>query len=556
MKTSSTTDTAQTSKRASVKDLARKIFSFPVFLGALLLAGTYIGRLGNLDQAPSSRSSIFWLEGDTWWHLAVAARILRTHVWPTHDIYSFTAFGSPWIDYEWLGDIVLNFFWRHGGLQGLMIFIILLGGTVMILVYYYASIRSRNCKAAFVASALVLMLASLQFTTRPQVLGYVFLIVTLICLERFRQGHAKIIWLLPVVFWLWVNTHGTFVLGFLILGVFWVSGFRDFQYGRIYATRWSGAQRRQLELTFLLCLAASVLTPYGTRMAAYPLKMFLSQHQIMQAVQEWQPLDLSHFYGKFFLFLLMLFFIGLATSDLRYRLEDCLLLVFATFETFVHARFMLLFVPVFAPMAAQLIAKWVPKYEPAKDHPGLNFALMAMIAFGIMKSFPSNRRISSQLQYEVPVRALPFLRKHTEFKRMFNEANWGSYLDFTLGPSRKVFMDGRYDIYEYNGVLADYLSITHVAPDALFLLRKYRVDACLIYRDSPLATLLATSPEWERVYEDRESVIFVQKSKARGVEPATKRHQKAKSRVPLSQQKVTPKSKQRQGLSELLQTFG
>jgi hypothetical protein len=499
----------KTSQGESIRGIARKIFSFPVFLAMLLVVGAYVGRLGNLDQAPSSHSSIFWLEGDTWWHLAVAARILKTHVWPTHDIFSFTAFGSPWIDYEWLGDIVLNLFWRHGGLQGLMIFITLFAGLVMILLYYYASIRSGNCKAAFVASALLLLLASLQFTTRPQVLGYIFLIASFICLEKFRHGRAKALWLLPIVFWLWVNTHGTFVLGFLILGVYWVSGLWDFQYGRIYAKRWTVAQRRQLELAFLLCLIASILTPYGTRMAAYPLKMFSSQHQIIQAVQEWQPLDLSQFYGKFFLVLLMLFWLGLATSDLKYRVEDCLLLAFATAETFMHARFVLLFVPLFAPLAAEMLARWVPKYEPAKDHPGLNFALMALIAFGIVKSFPSSQRIGRQLEYEVPIRAVPFLKEHPQLTRMFNEADWGSYLDFTLGPSRKVFLDGRYDIYEYSGVLSDYLAIIHVAPDALFLLNKYRVDSCLIFRGSPLATLLATSPDWKQIYRDDLSVLFV-----------------------------------------------
>jgi len=97
---------------------------------------------------------MFFLEDDTWWHLAVAARILKTHSFPTHDIYSFTALGSPWIDYEWLGDMVLELFWKLGGLQGLVLFVIVLAGIVMVLVYYYASFRSGNSKAAFVACAL------------------------------------------------------------------------------------------------------------------------------------------------------------------------------------------------------------------------------------------------------------------------------------------------------------------------------------------------------------------------------------------------------------------
>ena len=56
---------------------------------------------------------------------------------------------------------------------------------------------------------------------RPQLLGYIFLLLTLICLERFRQGRQKTLWVLPVVFALWVNTHGSFVFGLMALGLYW-----------------------------------------------------------------------------------------------------------------------------------------------------------------------------------------------------------------------------------------------------------------------------------------------------------------------------------------------
>ncbi len=489
----------------------RRIFSFPVFLGTLLVVGVYIGKLGNLYNSPPG-SSMFFLEDDTWWHLAVAARILKTHSFPTHDIYSFTALGSPWIDYEWLGDMLLELFWKLGGLQGLVLFVIVLGGIVMVLVYYYASFRSGNSKAAFVACAVLFPLASLQFTSRPQVLGYALLVATFICLEQFRQGRQKALWLLPLIFWLWVNTHGTFVLGFFILGVYWACGLRDIRLGKIYAERWTPDQRRRLELAFLLCIVASILTPYGTQLAAYPLKMFSSQPQIMQAVQEWQPLELSQLYGKLFLGLFILFWTGMATAELKIRLEDLLLLSFATVETFLHARFVILFVPVFAPLAAELLSRWVPRYDATKDHPGLNFALIAVAAVAIGWSLPSNTKLNRQLEYHVPTGAVSFLKEHPSLTRVFNDANWGPYLIFALGPAHKVFIDGRYDIYEYSGVFQDYLSIIHVVPGTPALLEKYRVDSCLVPRGGSLATLLAATPGWKSIYQDNLSILYARAS--------------------------------------------
>lgn len=497
-----------------LRSIFRKAFSFPVFLGMLLLAGLFVGRLLNLEQASSAASApMFWLEGDTWWHLAVGNQILKTHTWPTHDPYSFTVAGSPWIAYEWLGEVAIAVAWKLGGFRALMVLLLTLGGMVLLLLYYQAYLRCKSSKAAFVACAVLLPLVSLSMTVRPQLLGYIFLIVTLIALEKFRQGREKALWLLPPIFLLWVNAHGTFVIGFLILGVYWASGLREFQFGGLYAERWTPRQRQRLELVFLLSLLASLITPYGARLAAYPLEMASSQHLIVQSVQEWEPLNLSQFYGKYFLVLLLLFWIALITRRSACRLQDFVLVLFAIAETFLHARFILLFVPIFAPLLAELFSSWVPRYQTAKDQYVLNFVLMALIATGIVTFFPSNQKLEQELQNKMPVRAVAYLRDHPSIGRTLNDAYWGGYIIDKLGPAHKVFIDGRFDIYEYSGVMTDYLSIIRLAPDAQFLLRKYKVRSCLLPRESQLAVFLSASPNWREVYQDDLSAVFTLQSR-------------------------------------------
>jgi hypothetical protein len=100
---------------------------------------------------------------------------------------------------------------------------------------------------------------------------------------------------------------------------------------------------------------------------------------------------------------------------------------------------------------------------------------------------------------------------------MFNDENWGGFLIWSLAPEHKVFMDGRLDIYEYAGVLADYVSIMRGEPNAQLLLRKYDIVSCLLRRDTtPLAGTLAASHDWEKVYEDDHSVIFRRTGDATG----------------------------------------
>src|ERR1700689_4688423 len=85
----------------------RKAASFPVLMGILLAGVSLVG------------SRLIMLDPDTWWHIAVGQRIMDTHLWPTSDPYSFTAPGTHWIAYEWLGEVAMAFAAHIGGLLGI-----------------------------------------------------------------------------------------------------------------------------------------------------------------------------------------------------------------------------------------------------------------------------------------------------------------------------------------------------------------------------------------------------------------------------------------------------
>ena len=166
-----------------------------MFLAFLLLAGVGANallKLYKLKSLPSGHYHVFFIEGDTWWHIAVGERILSTHAWPKSDSYSFTAQGNEWISSQWLGDVVMALAMRLGGLVALMVLFIALAGAIMLLAYYYAYLRCGNAKAAFLSCATLFPLASLSFSLRPQLFGYTFLLITLIVLERFRQSEVGV----------------------------------------------------------------------------------------------------------------------------------------------------------------------------------------------------------------------------------------------------------------------------------------------------------------------------------------------------------------------------
>ena len=493
--------------------LFRRVISFPVMLAVLLVgAGFVSGRL-------------FLVDPDLWWHLKVGESILQTHRWPTTDPYSFTVSGQPWVEYEWLADVLLAVTARIGGLRALDALLIVLGGAILVALYSLATLRTGNSKAAFIASAILLPLVRPFFSLRPQMLGYLFLVLTLICLERFRQGHRRWIWLLPVLLLIWVNTHGFWIIGLGAVLAYWVGGLFDFRLGDLYARRWSPENRCRISLVFLLCLCALPITPYGARLAPSPFEYAFSLPLNSSSILEWQPLHFDLMIAKLFLACFFFFIVVQIVFRFAWRLEELGLLVFGTLMMCLHVRFMVIFVPFFLPLLAGVLARWVPRYQEEKDVYALNALLILLTLTGIFVFFPKHYQLQAAVSKAFPAEGVAYLDKHPVPEPMFNSYGFGGYLIWARGPEHKVFIDGRGDVYERGGVLSDYKHIAGIGPGSLAVLRAYGIRSCLLERDSPAATVLAASGDWRRVYLDNVSVLFVWQGDSPAALPNTTRAQ-------------------------------
>jgi hypothetical protein len=485
----------------SVLSVLHRVFSFPAMLATFLVGAVFVA------------GRAFLVDPDLWWHIKTGEVILSTHRWPTTDPYSFTVAGQPWLAREWLGDMLFATVTRLAGLQGLDVLLIALGSCVMLALYAYMTVRSGNSKAGFVGATVLLVLASASFSLRPQMLGYLFIILTLIALERFRQGYAGALWFLPPLFLLWINIHGSWVIGLGVIAVFLLCGLKEFRLGAIEAQRWSPRERIRLEFTFLLCLAAIPFTPYGTQLAAYPFTVASSLPVNMANILEWQPMPFDLIGGKLFLALVLGFFVCQMATRFSCRLEELALFVGAVVMASLHVRFLLLFVPLFAPLFVTILARWVPRYEPSKDRWALNAVLMAIVVVCMVRYFPSRTDLEQIVAKHFPVRAVEYMRQHRVPGPLFNTYGAGGYLIWAL-PEQKVFIDGRGDLFEDGGAFSQYIESTNLRPAAFAVLRAYRIQSCLLQRTEPLATVLAANPDWEQRYSDEASALFVRRSTA------------------------------------------
>ena len=483
-----------------VVGILKWVFSFPVVLGAGLITLVF------------TKMREFQVDPDMWWHIKTGAAIVATHRWPTTDPYSFTVFGKHWIAFEWLGDTLISTVSRIGGLRGLDLFLIVLGSAVVLGLYLLSTITSRNSKAGFAAVAVLSPLVVVSFNLRSQMLGYLFLVLTLIALELFRQGRRWTIWMLPPLFLIWVNTHGSWIVGLGALFVYWVCGLKKFRLGGIEAAQWSPLENRHISLVFLLSLVAITITPYGTELAVFPLSVASSLPIGFANVSEWMPVFAFAGLAKFFLILIFGTFILQIALGLTWRLEELVLFLGSAVLTFLHARFVLAFAPFFAPVLARIFARWLEPYSHSKDRYALNGILLAGVLAALIHYFPTRAELQQHVEDLFPAKAVEYLRHHSVPGPMFNTYNFGGYLIWSRGPENKVFIDGRGEIYEHEGVLAEYVKAYQVQPGGLAVLDHYHIQSCLLRSDEALTTVLSALPDWQEVYSDHTSALFVRRN--------------------------------------------
>ena len=485
---------AATARRLA--ELLRCAVSFPAMLGMSL-----VGAVFGVVQP-------FHVDPDLWWHIKTGELILSTHRWLTTDPYSYTARGMPWMSCEWFGDVIFAAVYRIGGLRGLEALLVVLAGAVILALYAFATLRCGNSKAAFVAAIVLLTLANASFNLRPQMLGYLFLILTLIALERFRQGKQRAVWGLPVLFMIWINSHGSWIIGLGVVALYIACGLVSFQMGSLEMQRWSTSERLRLEAVLMLSLAAITITPYGVRLAAYPFAVASSYPVAIANILEWQVMPFNLIGGKIFLALVLGFLLMQMALRSSWRMYEMLLFFFGTAMACIHVRFLLLFVPFFAPVFVTALARWVPGYEQSKDKYLLNFALIAGIFVAMVHYFPSKSGMEKKVADQFPVHALEYIRQHPVPGPMFNSYGFGGYM---ILSGYKTFIDGRGELFEEVGVFGDYMHITMLKPGAMKVLGAYGIQSCLMERDEPFATVLASLPDWQKVYSDNVSALYVKR---------------------------------------------
>ncbi len=438
-------------------------------------------------------------ESDIWFHLRNAQELLTRHSFLRADLYTFTTAGAPLMNFEWLSELPYYLAFRAWGLHGLLAVYLVLLWLIFAAVYYLALRRGANSGDAALITMAGVALGSYSFGPRMLHFGWLCLVVLLLVLERFERT-GKGLWLLPPLFALWINFHGSWVFGFVVMGICIVSGLVQGRWGLVVAERWTPAQLRKLLLVFAVSAVALLANPYGYKLLWYPFELLSRQQAVRDNMVEWQSMDFHTAWGKLGMCMIIALLAAAWFSSKPWKLSDILLTTFAVVTSLNHLRFLLFAAIILVPILAPRLRLFAP-YDANKDKPWLNLAITAAIVAIIVGSYPSAAELQYRIDSQFPRDALRFMKQRQITGRVFNWYDFGGYIEF-YAPAIKTFADGRTDIFVYSGVLNDYQKINTIE-EPLELLDKYKIDYVLFPVNKHLTYVLDHSTAWRTIYEDK-----------------------------------------------------
>jgi hypothetical protein len=460
---------------------------------------------------------------DTWWHLGAGRAIVTTGRVPYADEFSFTVHGRPWTDVQWLAQVSMYLARSLGSDVALAVLVAAL--VVLAFAFVYLQMDGGPFLRAFVI-VLAATASSVIWSPRPQMLSFTLLAVTGYIVYLFKWRQVNRLWVLIPIFVLWGNVHGGYALGLMLIGSTIVGEVLNRVTGRAAAPEiMTWHEIGLLTGTGILCGLALMVNPYTFGTWTLPFHT-VGIKTLQGFIQEWASPDFHQLYQQPVLWLLFALLAAAGFSKRRWDWSDLILVMVFGYSAFLAGRniaaLALVIAPVLTRQAQPIIEALAARIKlPASVRQDLSPALsgvlnwlivilLALAALVKCSVALSPKMIDQAQRQVVPVRAVEWMRQNHLTGPLYNSYNWGGYLIWAL-PEEPVFVDGRTDVY--NEFLLEYVKVMYIRPGWQDVLARYDVRMALIERDSFLATMLATQPDWRLAYSDDQAAIFVREGK-------------------------------------------
>jgi hypothetical protein len=478
-------------------------------------------------------------DDDLFWHLATGRYIIENKVVPDKDVFGHITSGSEWIPFEWGWDILTYGLYNIGGYNAILIFRSL--AFCFVFFVFFMLFRKFNVNSFVSVLLLLVLLVAImdRLSPRPHIITYIFFSLLLYILLNYkyinREKYPKRLYLIPVIFLMWTNSHMGVLAGGLILFVFTITETIIFSKQKTFTTgEIKSLTQQELKKLWIISIASALvllINPHG--MATFIYAYGHTKMKMLETVNEWQnPFNSKIDFGFIITLYKLFLYSGVVVLFYAYKKKDLLFaLMFIAFTIYsVRAiRFTVDYEMIMIPFIVISLNYLIMSIKT----PGvINFfrgnipkAALGLFIVYIISQIPSNS-IYQSLQYYriygwgindefIPVKLFDFIKENKISGTPYNHFGTGGYMVWNF-PGERNFIDSRNLNDE---IFNEYNSIMQMAPGFEKKLEERGVDYVvyldpdLIRRPNDLKRLVTNyfsrNPNWKLVFWDDKSMLFL-----------------------------------------------
>ena len=481
-------------------------------------------------------------DGDLFFHLAYGKSIVESgKLIPDHTVYSWTDASGDHMYCAWIGQVLLHAVHQIGGFP--LLFFLRYLGLFLVLGLIAVLYKQTRFPDPFLFLLMILVTAIGSYSgvfLKPEMFSMVFMaIMSYVYFQAkfqvYGQRSYPLLLLLPLLFLIWINTHGVWMFGMIILTIL-VAG----EVVNLYAgssTNRSPVLVRYLLIAYGITLPVLLINPFGIKYALNP---------VFRIIQVFVPASESagnvagveniYAYGHIFKtfhdpnmhiitiwgIMVVLAVFAAAVHWKKQQRPDWALLLLNLALAILFARYMRANY-YWGPFWCMSLMLWMSKEKqgfsflglPGRwgallERAGISLVFMALSLLAIYKSIFTpylNSWLGFGLNNWAPVDESRFLKEQSSGNRLFNSYKSGAYLIYDLFPDYKVFIDARR--FPYDQVFSDYHAFQNGKIRLDAFLDKYPFDVALIDYDQRKVFLeFFNSKEWIPVFYGATGVIY------------------------------------------------
>lgn len=458
-------------------------------------------------------------------HLKMGQIVLSCMCVPQTNLFSYTDPNFPIVNHEWLVQVVFYVMSVWFGLHGLLILKMIIIIISFFLIYLVA-IKQGSLFWTIIFSLLGLTIFSTRFFVLPELFSYLFIALFVFIIEKYKESKKYyLLWILPLIELVWVNSHIYFILG---LGIYFF-----FILSELIKTK---SINKSLIIIGITLILSTFINPSFIKGAILPFTFHSNYNfSVEENKSPFKILESSSTNTNLASTLILqiavfdiLFILFLACFFLKKNWKDPYFLGIGSMGFLLGTLFFRC-ISLFGILGSFALIKTFTEIEEKlkKEMSNLSIhalkGIIALIVASIIifhvKGLFDNKILGFNFVPSAE-KAVVFIKKVNLQGKIFNNYIIGNYLIYGLYPSEKVYIDARPEAYS-GSIFDDYY---RMMSDEKFFnqqVEKYDINAVVfnVSVDDPavirpfLLRLLQDS-NWIPVYVDGTVTIIVRNNNA------------------------------------------